>query len=75
VDPQLWNSSFSPIPLFGQNKYLKGNSKNIICSLLRIVVAFIKQDKLKNKFEKDISQIAGFGYATWLFLLVIYESR
>jgi len=54
VDLQLWDSSFSPIPLFSQNKYLKDDFKNIMYLLLRIVV-FIKQYKLKNKFEKDVS--------------------
>jgi len=42
VDLQLWDSNFCPISLFRIDKYLEGGTKNIICSLLRMVV-FIKQ--------------------------------
>ena len=55
------------------NKYLNGDVKNIICSLLRIV-AFIKQCRLKNKTTKDIPQIGEFGFVTCDFLSAIYES-
>jgi len=43
ADPQLWNGNFSPISLFGINKFLTSDAKNIVgnCSLLRIA-AFIK---------------------------------
>ena len=41
TDPQLWDGSFCLISIFGMNKYLEDNTKNIICSLLRIA-AFIK---------------------------------
>jgi len=48
ANPQLWNNKFCPISLFGMNKYLEDDAKNIIYSLLRIV-AFIRQYKLENK--------------------------
>jgi len=38
VDPQLWDGNFYSISIFGMNEYLKGDAKNITCSLLRIVV-------------------------------------
>jgi len=41
VDLQLWDSSFCPISIFGINKYLEGDAKNITCSLYRIA-AFIR---------------------------------
>ena len=43
------------------NKYLEGDAKNIICSLLRIV-AFVRQHKLESKTAEDILQISEFGY-------------
>jgi len=38
ADLQLWNDDFYLISLFGINKYLEGNAKNITCSLFRMVV-------------------------------------
>ena len=43
------------------NKYLEGNVKNIIYSLLRIV-AFIRQHKQEDKTAKNTSQISEFGF-------------
>ena len=54
VDPQLWDSSFCLISLFGMNKYLEDNAKNITCSLYRLV-SFIRQRKLKDKTAENIS--------------------
>ena len=51
VNPQLWDNSFYLISLFRMNKYLKGDSKNITCSLLKMA-AFIKQHRLEKKIEK-----------------------
>ena len=42
ADPQLWDSNFSPIFLFGIDKFLTSDAKNIVYFLLRIA-AFIKQ--------------------------------
>jgi len=42
-------------------------------SLLRIV-AFIKQRKLEDKTEKNISQITEFDLVAWKFLIAIYKS-
>ena len=53
VDPQLWDSNFCSISIFGMNKYLEGDAKNIMCSLLRIAV-FIRQHKLEDKTAKNI---------------------
>jgi len=69
----LWNGSFFPISLFGMNKYSEGDTKNIICSLLRIAV-FIKQQKLKDKTAENISYIVEFGFAAWKFLSTIYKA-
>ena len=52
---------FTSIFLFGINKYLNGNVRNIICSLLRIA-AFDKQQRLEDKIAEDIPQIAEFGF-------------
>lgn len=38
ADPQLWDGSFCPISLFRVNDYLENNTKNIACSLYRIIV-------------------------------------
>ena len=73
VDPQLWDSNFCPISIFGMNECLEDDAKNITCSLLRIA-AFIRQRELEDKTAEDIPQILEFGFATWDFLLAIYES-
>ena len=48
TDPQLWDSNFCSISFFKIDKYLEGNAKNIMYSLLRMAT-FIKQHKLENK--------------------------
>jgi len=58
----LWNSSFCPISIFGINKYLKDDTKNITYLLYRIA-AFIRQRKLEDKITEDIPQIVEFGLA------------
>ena len=73
MDPQLWDGNFCPISLFGLDEYLKGDTKNIMCSLLRMVT-FIKQHKLENRIAENISQILEFGFTAWEFLSFIYES-
>jgi len=72
TNSQLWNSNFCPILLFSINEYLKGNMRNITCSLHRIV-ASIRQRRLKDKTAEDIPQILEFGHVAWEFLLSIYE--
>ena len=54
ADPQLLNSNFCSILLFGIDKYLAGNAKNIIYPLLRMGM-FIKQHPLENRIAEDIS--------------------
>ena len=51
---QLWDSNFTPILLFGVNKYLAGDTGNIMYSLYRIAI-FIKQYLLSNNSAVDIS--------------------
>jgi len=36
VDSQLWNGNFCPTSIFGMNKYLEGDARNINCLLHRI---------------------------------------
>ena len=73
VDPQLWDSNFCPISLFGIDEYLEDNTKNITCSPLKIM-AFIRQHKLENKTAEDILQISEFEFVAWNFLSSIYKS-
>jgi len=67
TDSQLWDRSFS---IFGINKYLEEDTKNIVYSLYRIAT-FIRQ---KSKTAEDISQITEFGYITQDFISSIYKS-
>ena len=67
ADSQLWDRSFS---IFGINKYLEEDTKNIVYSLYKIAT-FIRQ---KSKTAEDISQITEFGYITQDFISSIYES-
>jgi len=53
ADLQLWNGNFFPIFLFGINKFLSGDAKNIVCFLLKIAI-FIKQQPLDNMTAKNI---------------------
>jgi len=69
----LWDGSFCPISIFGVNKYLEGDAKNIACSLYRIAV-FIRQRRHIDKTAEDIPQITEFGYTVWDFISSIYES-
>lgn len=73
VNPNLWDSNFCPISLFSVDNYLEEDTKNVTCSVLRMVM-FIKQCPLKNRIAKDILQIVEFGFTVWEFLSVIYES-
>ena len=41
ADPQLWDRNSNLISLFGTDKFLVGNTKNIVCSIQRITI-FIK---------------------------------
>ena len=50
---QTMDLQFCSISIFGINKYLEGNAKNITCSLYRMA-AFIRQQKLEDKTAKDI---------------------
>jgi len=58
ADSQLQDRSFCPISIFGVNKYLEEDTKNIVYFLYRITT-FIRQ---KSKTAEDISQITEFGY-------------
>jgi len=44
-----------------------------VYSLLRIAT-FVRQRHLGDKSDKDISQIANFGHATWDLISAIYEA-
>jgi len=57
TDSQLWDGNFCPISIFGMDKYLEDDARNIICLLHRIVM-FIKQHKLKDRTAEDILQIS-----------------
>ena len=54
IDPQLQDSNFYSISIFGINEYLEGDTKNITYLLHRIV-AFVRQCKLEDKTVKNIS--------------------
>ena len=38
IDPNLWDSKFSPISLFGVKKFLDKDAQNIACLLIRIEI-------------------------------------
>ena len=73
ADPSLWDGQFNPISLFGTDKLLIGDAKNVSCSLHRIAV-FIKQHSIKDKDPKDFPQLHSIGAAAWELLLAIYEA-
>jgi len=61
TDQQLWDRDFNSVSLFGTDKFLAGDAKNIACFLQRIAT-FIKQRLLGNKNGQDIPQISEFGF-------------
>jgi len=73
ADPALWDGNFSSISLFGTVEVLRGDAKNIACSLQRIAT-FIKQRPLGERNSSDIPQISNFGFAAWGLISAIYNS-
>jgi len=59
--------------IFGTNKSIDTNTKNISKSIFRIA-EFVKQRNLGSKTEKNILYITEFSFATWNLILSIYES-
>jgi len=59
ADPDLWDSIFVPISIFGVNQCISDDPQNITYSLFYIVM-FIKQQPLDDKTAKDILPISEF---------------
>jgi len=74
VDPQLWDSNSCPVSLFRTNKYEQISIWKETWKILSVCCSGIKQCKLEGKSEKDISQIAEFGFAMWEFISSIYKA-
>jgi len=70
VKPKSWNGDALPISLFGTNKFIEINLKNISTLLLRMA-DFIRNKALNRQTEKDILAIASFGQVAWVFILFI----
>ena len=73
ADPDLWDSIFAPISIFGIDQYISDDPQNITYFLFYIVM-FIKQQSLDDKTAKDILPISEFRAAVWEFISTIYES-
>jgi len=73
ADPNLWDSYFGPVSLFGTNKFLLNNTCNISCSLI-CIAEFIKQRCITNRDGNKIHQLDTFGEAAFTFILAIYEA-
>jgi len=74
ADPDLWDGVFSPISLFGVEKFLSSDVQNITCLLLR-VGTFIQQCHLGNKPASDYPELTEIGAALWQLINVVYESK
>ena len=73
AEPNLWDSHFSTISLFGMNKFLQSNAQNISCSLIYIA-EFVKQRNITNHDGNKITQIDSFSEAALTFIQTIYEA-
>ena len=62
ANPNLWNSNFNPISIFGMIKKSADDVKNIIVSLNHIA-SFINKRNIKNNRKFDLSYLEGFGQA------------
>ena len=73
ADPNLWDGNFSAISLFGTNKFLQSNVRNIACSLQRMA-CFLKQWSLEECDSNNIPQLELFGESAWDFISAIFKS-
>jgi len=73
ADPNLWDSHFRPISLFGTNEFLQSDAHNVSCSLIHMA-EFIRQRNITNCDGNKIPQIDSFGEAAFNFIMAIYEA-
>jgi len=73
ADPNLWDSHFGPVSLFGTNEVLQNDTCNISCSLIQIA-QFIRQRNISNHDSNTIPQLNSFGDAAFDFISAIHEA-
>lgn len=73
ADPSLWDGNFGSISLFGTNKFLEGDIRNITRSLSHITT-FLKQRNLGENNGNFPTQLIPFGQVAWEFILTTFES-
>jgi len=73
ADPNLWDSHFGLVSLFGTNKFLQSDTRNILCFLIRIA-QFIRQRNIFDCNGNTISQLNSFGEAAFDFISAIHEA-
>jgi len=73
ADPNLWDSHFRPISLFGTNEFLQSDARNVSCSLIHMA-EFIRQRNITDHDGNKIPQIDSFGEAAFNFIIAIYEA-
>ena len=73
ADPNLWDGHFGSVSLFGTNKFLQSDARNISCSLIRIA-QFIRQRNISDHDGNMFPQLSSFGDATFDFISAIHEA-
>jgi len=73
ADPSLWDGNFTATSLFGTNKFLQSDVRNMACSLQRMA-CFLKQRSLEGRNNNNIPQLELFGKSAWVFISTIFES-
>jgi len=73
ADPSLWDGNFTATSLFGTNKFLQSDVRNMACSLQRMA-CFLKQRSLEGRDNNNIPQLELFGKSAWVFISTIFES-
>ena len=73
TDSQLWDRVFTFTSLFGTEKFLVGDTRNIVCSFQCIVI-FIKQRNITDKNINNFPQLQEFEFSAQKLLFAIYKS-
>ena len=74
TEPKAWNGEAYSLSIFGTIEFLEINAENIYISLL-CIADFIRKKKVQLGSFNNISQLKGFGKATWNLISSIYESN
>ena len=74
TEPELWNSNFHYISLYGFLEHLPSNANSIKNSLI-CITKDIKNKKIDLSKSNNIKDLEDIGKTAWKFVSAIYKSR